>query len=171
MSTIVVSSKGQIVLPAEIRRRLGMGAGARIEVLEEDDGLKLRVVRAVATSELTAMEGMVKGPIEMRSFVTGKTLQVDLPSFYSNPPESLQNLLPTKFEQGPEFFQKKAAGSEEVLKYRNYLKGRAIGWEISAFKPYFPGLKNDGDVAEAARILSQAWGGGLLAAPMMPALQ
>ena len=123
------------------------------------------------TLSLSAMEGMVKGPIEMRSFVTGKTLQVDLPSFYSNPPESLQNLLPTKFEQGPEFFQKKAAGSEEVLKYRNYLKGRAIGWEISAFKPYFPGLKNDGDVAEAARILSQAWGGGLLAAPMMPALQ
>ena len=32
MSTLLVSSKGQIVLPAEMRRRLGMGAGARIEV-------------------------------------------------------------------------------------------------------------------------------------------
>lgn len=62
MSTIVVSSKGQIVLPAEMRRRLGMGAGARIEVLEESDGLKLRVIRAVATSDLSAMEGMVKAP-------------------------------------------------------------------------------------------------------------
>ena len=63
MSTIVVSSKGQIVLPAEVRRRLGMGAGARVEVLEEPDGLKLRVVRTVrATGDLSAMAGMVKAP-------------------------------------------------------------------------------------------------------------
>ena len=62
MSTLLVSSKGQIVLPAALRRRLGMGAGARIEVLEESDGLKLRVVRAVATADLTGMVGMVKAP-------------------------------------------------------------------------------------------------------------
>ena len=58
--TLLVSSKGQIVLPAALRRRLGMGAGARIEVLEESDGLKLRVVRAVAAADLTGMAGMVK---------------------------------------------------------------------------------------------------------------
>ena len=71
MPTLVVSSKGQIVLPAEMRRRLGMGAGARIEVLEESDGLKLRVVRSVATADMTdmtdmagmaGMAGMVKAP-------------------------------------------------------------------------------------------------------------
>ncbi|MFZ4759136.1 MAG: AbrB/MazE/SpoVT family DNA-binding domain-containing protein [Burkholderiaceae bacterium] len=60
MSTVLVSSKGQIVLPAALRRRLGMGAGARIEVLEEPDGLKLRVVRPVATVDIIAMAGMVK---------------------------------------------------------------------------------------------------------------
>ena len=60
MSTILVSSKGQIVLPAALRRRLGMGAGARIEVLEDSDGLKLRVIRPVATIDLTGMAGMVK---------------------------------------------------------------------------------------------------------------
>jgi AbrB family looped-hinge helix DNA binding protein len=60
MSTLLVSSKGQIVLPAALRRRLGMGAGARIELLEESDGLKLRVVRAVATADVTGMAGMVK---------------------------------------------------------------------------------------------------------------
>jgi antitoxin PrlF len=63
VSTLLVSSKGQIVLPTELRRRLGMGAGARIEVLVESDGLKLRVVRTVATSaaaELAGMAGMVK---------------------------------------------------------------------------------------------------------------
>jgi antitoxin PrlF len=62
MSTLLVSSKGQIVLPAALRRRLGMGAGARIEVLEEADGLKLRVVRSVATADLAGMAGMVKAP-------------------------------------------------------------------------------------------------------------
>ncbi len=62
MSTLLVSSKGQIVLPAALRRRLGMGAGARIEVLEESDGLKLRVIRAVSTADLTGMAGMVKAP-------------------------------------------------------------------------------------------------------------
>jgi AbrB family looped-hinge helix DNA binding protein len=62
MSTLLVSSKGQIVLPAAMRRRLGMGPGARIEVLEESDGLKLRVVRSVATAALAGMAGMVKAP-------------------------------------------------------------------------------------------------------------
>ena len=62
MPTLVVSSKGQIVLPAALRRRLGMGAGARIEVLEESDGLKLRVIRAVSTADLTGMAGMVTAP-------------------------------------------------------------------------------------------------------------
>ena len=62
MSTLVVSFKGQIVLPAALRRRLGMGAGARIEVLEESDGLKLRVVRVVAAADISGMAGMVKVP-------------------------------------------------------------------------------------------------------------
>ena len=62
MPTLLVSSKGQIVLPAEMRRRLGMGAGARIEVLKESDGLKLRVVRAVTPADITNMAGMVKAP-------------------------------------------------------------------------------------------------------------
>ena len=62
MPTLLVSSKGQIVLPTALRRRLGMGAGARIEVLEESDGQKLRVVRSVATADMTALAGMVKAP-------------------------------------------------------------------------------------------------------------
>jgi AbrB family looped-hinge helix DNA binding protein len=62
MSTLLVSSKGQIVIPAAVRRRLGMGAGARVEVVEESDGLKLRVVRAVAQADLTGLAGMVKAP-------------------------------------------------------------------------------------------------------------
>ena len=63
MATVVlVSSKGQIVLPAAVRRRLGLGAGAQVEVIEETDGVKLRVVRPVAAADLTGMAGLVKAP-------------------------------------------------------------------------------------------------------------
>jgi len=41
MATLTVSSKGQIVLPAGVRRRLGLGAGAKMEIVEEADGLRL----------------------------------------------------------------------------------------------------------------------------------
>ena len=64
MSTLLVSSKGQIVLPAAMRRRLGLGAGARLEVLEEADGLKLRVVRPVQQTDLNRLAGMVKAPAQ-----------------------------------------------------------------------------------------------------------
>lgn len=62
MTTVLVSSKGQIVLPAALRRRLGMGVGARLEVEEEPDGLKLRVVRAVNTVDVSKLAGIVKLP-------------------------------------------------------------------------------------------------------------
>lgn len=62
MSTLVVSYKGQIVLPAALRRKLGMGAGSRLEVIEEHDGLKLRVVRPVITTDVASLAGMVKAP-------------------------------------------------------------------------------------------------------------
>ena len=39
-----------------------MGAGARIEVFEESDGLKLRVVRSVATAGMAGMAGLVNAP-------------------------------------------------------------------------------------------------------------
>ena len=62
MSTLLVSSKGQIVLPAATRRRLGLGAGARLEVFEDADGVRLRVVRSVPATDLKGLAGMVKAP-------------------------------------------------------------------------------------------------------------
>lgn len=62
MSTLLVSSKGQIVLPAALRRRLGMGAGARLEVVEEADGVKLRIVRSVPRSDVASLAGMLTAP-------------------------------------------------------------------------------------------------------------
>lgn len=62
MATLIVSSKGQIVLPAPLRRRLALGAGSKLEVLEEEDGIKLRVLQSVPKSDVTGLAGMVKAP-------------------------------------------------------------------------------------------------------------
>ena len=62
MTTVVVSSKGQIRLPASVRRRLGLGVGARLEVCEEPDGLRLRVIHQVPGVELAQLAGMVTAP-------------------------------------------------------------------------------------------------------------
>jgi antitoxin PrlF len=60
MPTLLMSSKGQLVLPAALRKKLGLHAGSRLEVLEEADGLKLRVLRAAAHCDVTQLAGMVK---------------------------------------------------------------------------------------------------------------
>lgn len=62
MRELIVSSKGQIVLPADLRRRLGMGAGAKLEIIEEADGLTLRVVRRVGPADVSELAGMAKAP-------------------------------------------------------------------------------------------------------------
>jgi len=60
MSTVRVSSKGQIVLPAALRHRLGLAAGASLQLEELSDGLNLTVLRAVPTVDLSSLAGMIK---------------------------------------------------------------------------------------------------------------
>ena len=62
MSTLVVSSKGQIVLPAATRRRLGLGAGSKLQVIEDGDEVRLRVVRSVPKVAVAGLAGMVQLP-------------------------------------------------------------------------------------------------------------
>jgi antitoxin PrlF len=62
MSELAVSAKGQIVLPAEIRRRLGLWPGAKLEIVEGPAGLTLRPVRTVANADVAALAGMVRAP-------------------------------------------------------------------------------------------------------------
>ncbi|MBI3903390.1 MAG: AbrB/MazE/SpoVT family DNA-binding domain-containing protein [Nitrosomonadales bacterium] len=62
MATMTVSSKGQIVLPADIRRRLGLMAGTQMEIIEEPDGVRLVVSRPVKATSIAACAGMVTAP-------------------------------------------------------------------------------------------------------------
>ena len=62
MTTLLVSTKGQIVLPADVRRRLGLGAGTKLEISEQAGGLFLRAVRPAPTADVAALAGMVSAP-------------------------------------------------------------------------------------------------------------
>ncbi|MFZ5502868.1 MAG: AbrB/MazE/SpoVT family DNA-binding domain-containing protein [Pseudomonadota bacterium] len=62
MATMTVSSKGQVVLPADIRRRLGLMAGTQMEMIEEPNGIRLVVSRPVKPANVAACAGMVTAP-------------------------------------------------------------------------------------------------------------
>jgi antitoxin PrlF len=59
MAMMTVSSKGQVVLPAGIRKRLGLMAGTQMEIIEEADGVRLVVARPVKAVDISACAGMV----------------------------------------------------------------------------------------------------------------
>ncbi len=62
MITISVSSKGQVVLPADLRRRLGLGAGSKLQLIEQSDGIELRVLSAAPPSDVASLAGLVSAP-------------------------------------------------------------------------------------------------------------
>jgi antitoxin PrlF len=45
MAIVTVSEKGQVVIPASIRRRLGITAGSKLELVEDCGALRLTVQR------------------------------------------------------------------------------------------------------------------------------
>jgi AbrB family looped-hinge helix DNA binding protein len=56
---MTVSSKGQVVLPASIRRRLGLIAGSQLSIIEEADGVRLIVSRPINATSIASCAGMV----------------------------------------------------------------------------------------------------------------
>jgi antitoxin PrlF len=60
METLTLSSKGQLVIPAAMRRRLGLAAGAALHVSEESGRIVLSPVRRVGASDVDASAGMLK---------------------------------------------------------------------------------------------------------------
>jgi antitoxin PrlF len=58
LSASVVSTKGQIVIPAQIRAELGVKAGSRVEFVRTDEGWLIKP----ATLPVTALKGILKKP-------------------------------------------------------------------------------------------------------------
>ena len=59
MTTATVSSKGQITIPANVRRALHVDAGDRVEFVQVEPG---RFELIAATQSITSMKGMFGKP-------------------------------------------------------------------------------------------------------------
>lgn len=105
------------------------------------------------------MQAVVSGVSEVRDPVTGDTVTINLPAFYNNPPANLSVLMASGFEDGQ--IQKSIKNkSGETLVVRNYLHGRSIAWDNSAWKQYVPSAegKSAGYMAEAHRVIQYSFG-------------
>ncbi len=56
MTAVTVSSKYQIVIPREARRKLGISSGTRLQAIPEESGLRL-----VKEPSIDEIRGLLKG--------------------------------------------------------------------------------------------------------------
>ena len=59
MATATVTSKGQVTLPREVRARLGVGAGDRLDFIRMDDG---NYAIVPASSSIRSLKGVLRAP-------------------------------------------------------------------------------------------------------------
>ena len=59
MTTAALTSKGQVTIPVEVRRRMGLSTGDRIEFVELDDGgFAIRP----AVDDVRSLKGLLRKP-------------------------------------------------------------------------------------------------------------
>jgi len=133
--------------------------------------------------KLTEATGSANGQVRLRGALSGDEVLVDLKGFYMNPPQDLKKLLPTSFAHNEDLNDLKkmplyktmteAKSGSDLMKvnmngqditFRNYLFGRATGWNVSkdAFGTLFPGSKKSSDIATAMRVLNETRGARLV---------
>ena len=61
MTTAVLSSKGQVTIPKEVRERLNVDAGDRVEFVETDRGVFTLIA---ATRDVKALKGLIPKPAQ-----------------------------------------------------------------------------------------------------------
>lgn len=60
MSTATLTAKGQIVIPADIRRRYDLRPGTQVQFVDDNGSIVLRVVRRVEPSNPDDGFGLIK---------------------------------------------------------------------------------------------------------------
>lgn len=60
MSTVTVSEKGQVVIPATIRRRLGIQPGSKLDFELEGDSIRIRLLRSIPPSRVEDGYGLLR---------------------------------------------------------------------------------------------------------------
>ena len=98
----------------------------------------------------------------VRSGITGETLVVDIPSFYSNPPQNLLALLPNSWESSAKRETTFKNASGENLTYRNYREGRPKTWNKAQWQALFPSMGKEQNVDDAFRVLGYSHGPSMI---------
>ncbi len=65
MSTATVTTKGQITIPADVRRRLGLASGDRVEFVEIEGGFAIKP----AIDDVRSLKGLLRKPAKHVSIV------------------------------------------------------------------------------------------------------
>ena len=65
MSAVLISTKGQIVLPVAVRKALGLKPGMRVEVKMDGRGVRLTRAPAMKTTTLEEIQSLLEysGPV------------------------------------------------------------------------------------------------------------
>ncbi len=132
-----------------------------------------RSIDASVSTMVSLFEPNQDGKVQS-AVVAGESVQVDLYKFFHGDtiPTDLKKFMPTSYVPGPKVFTSNSGSREgELAKaaggpLRNYLEGSPATWDLNLYRVYFPSLKNERDVQNAARILTQAWGGWVIGMPM-----
>jgi len=61
MTDVLVTRKGQITIPVELRRKFGIEEGSKVEVMEEEGSITIRKLRSIFD---LAGSGAGKGDVE-----------------------------------------------------------------------------------------------------------
>jgi len=100
--------------------------------------------------------------------VNSEGRQISLYNFFGNPPKSLIDLMPDKFDETP--YNQTAQINGKARTWHNYLAGRPVGWPVQEYQKIFPEVRTSADIPFTARVLSQSWGGWVLGIPMSSVL-
>ncbi len=60
MSTVTVSDKGQVVIPAAIRHRLGIAPGSKLDFELEGDSIRVRLCKSIPPSRTEDGYGLLR---------------------------------------------------------------------------------------------------------------
>jgi AbrB family looped-hinge helix DNA binding protein len=60
MSAVLISTKGQIVLPAAVRKALGLKPGMRVEIRVEGKGARITPAPAGSTAKLSEIQAVLR---------------------------------------------------------------------------------------------------------------
>jgi hypothetical protein len=112
-------------------------------------------------AKLKDLEALMAGRAKLRSPVTGEVVTVNASAFFLNPPRDLKMMLPSKFETGAPYIGK------GLLQWKNYRRGRSVGWRTDTYAGIFPDASVPEDVAKASRVLRQSLGAGTSMVPFM----